>query len=88
MDEFANLNIYSHAMVRPFEAQKSARDAETELNVSIAIRLFRVANLMYARSDNEGNTILTVHELPHCNNKPVAGSLSTSEHTTVREGVH
>jgi len=60
----------------------------TEHNVPMAIRLFRVANRVFARSDNESNTILTRHELPYCNNKPVAGSLSTSEHTTERESVH
>jgi hypothetical protein len=62
--------------------QKGTRNAETQHNVPMANRLFRVANRVYARSDIESNTILTSHELPHCNNKPVAGSLSTSEHTT------
>jgi hypothetical protein len=58
MDESANPNIYSHTMVR-FETQKGARDTETE-HVSIAIRPFSVANLVYARSDNEANTIFHV----------------------------
>jgi hypothetical protein len=68
--------------------QKGTRNAENEHNVPMAIRPFCVANRVNARSDNESNTILTSHELPHCTNKPVAGSLSTSEHTTEREGVH